>query len=225
MTIMIVTRIVRENSLPPPALLAKLMRNHIPTRLCACILGTLFSIAENVAQEPDKKPAPALLLRPFSSPIHWHSALVSKAKSSCVDELEQVSEVSANPESIKVKLKKAEKSNPTDDFKAEQVGNSRVEVEVQLDKALKTDQIKLSLQSPQQTLDHAILLITSDQLVTEVEPNPGFRQSQSIKTGQTYKGQSLPPKMLMSINSNSPLLNQSGSKHWRLDVVRLSIHM
>jgi hypothetical protein len=165
------------------------MSHRFLTRVALFVWGTLLSIAEIVGQEPEKKPAanpptPSIL---FTNPLAIAPGFKGKVILRGLN-LDQVNEVSAQPDSIKVKLKKAEKSNPSDDFKAEQVGNSRVEVEVQLATDIKDERISLTLKSKEQTISHELQLLSTDQLVNEVEPNPGFRQSQSIKLGQTVPG-------------------------------------
>jgi hypothetical protein len=165
------------------------MSHRFLTRLALFAWGALLSIAEIVGQESEKKPTdksptPSIL---FTNPLAIAPGFKGKVILRGMN-LEQVSEVSSKPDSIKVKLKKAEKSNPSDDFKAEQVGNSRVEVEVQLAPDIKDERITLTLKSKEQTISHELTLIANDQLFAEVEPNPGFRQSQSIKLGQLVTG-------------------------------------
>ena len=146
----------------------------------------LFAMACLQTLGQDKKPdeAPRLLL---SSPLGVTAGVASKVVLRGL-RLDQVSEVRVGEPPVSVKILSKGKVGVPQKQDLNRVGDSQIEVEIELPKEAKSGEIAVTVVAPSGTSIVHQLFVDAMPLVAEKEPNDGFRQAQEIKVGDVVEG-------------------------------------
>ncbi|QDU27633.1 hypothetical protein ETAA8_27210 [Anatilimnocola aggregata] len=161
-------------SAPSPALLA----------LVLCLSASAVHAQD---KPPEKKDPPKVLM---SLPL-----AISPGKLAQItlrgQRLDQATEVTmagidAAP---KVEVKKKEKATVPNGLKAEEIGDSQVQIEFTLPNDFDKPEVQLVVASADGTSQpYSMLVLPAEKLVAETEPNEAFRKPGSIALGQTTSG-------------------------------------
>ena len=156
--------------------------------LRGAILTSLLLLAVACFQTmgQDKKPdeAPRLLL---SSPLGVTAGVASKVVLRGL-RLDQVSEVRVGEPPVSVKILSKGKVGVPQKQDVNRVGDSQIEVEIELPKDAKSGEIAVTVVAPSGTSIVHQLFVDALPLVAEKEPNDGFRQAQPIAVPQIVDG-------------------------------------
>jgi hypothetical protein len=135
----------------------------------------------------EKKDLPKVLL---AAPLAISPGIVAQVTLRGL-KLDQASEVTLSgfESPSKIELKKKEKAVPPNGLNANEFGDSLVEVEFTLPAEFSGNEAQLTIMTPEGTTQpYSVLVLKTEQLLVEQEPNEAFRQCGSIKPGQTIAG-------------------------------------
>lgn len=143
--------------------------------------------AGSISPAQDKPEPPRII---FSAPL-----AVSPGKATAIilrglklDEATRV-EVIGVEGLTELPIKKKEKTGLPPQVDVKEAGDTHVEVELMLPEGFGGQTISLALEtSAGKTAPYELLVLPSDKLIAEAEPNGGFRQSQAIELGKYLAG-------------------------------------
>ena len=146
----------------------------------------LFAMAcfQTLGQEKKPDEAPRLLL---SSPLGVTAGVASKVVLRGL-RLDQVSEVRVGEPPVSAKILSKGKVGVPQKQDVNRVGDSQIEVEIELPKEAKSGETAVTVVAPSGTSLVHQLFVDAMPLVAEKEPNDGFRQAQEIKVGDVVEG-------------------------------------
>ncbi len=86
-------------------------------------------------------------------------------------------------------IKKKEKAGPPPQVDAKEAGDSLVEIELKLPERLSEPIVKLIVETPEGTTQpHELIVLSSDKLTVEGEPNERLAKAQPVELGRTIRG-------------------------------------
>lgn len=86
-------------------------------------------------------------------------------------------------------IKKKEKAGPPPQVDAKEAGDSLVEFDVKLPEGFSAASLMLVVETPEGTTQpHELLVLPSDKLTTETEPNERLSKAQPVELGRTIRG-------------------------------------
>lgn len=148
-------------------------------RILACAF-LLAAVIPARTQKPAEKapPSPKVLYTiPLFVPAGVKTKVLLRGKN-----LDTVKTVTSDIEGMKVKFVAARKAAPPNNYPVERLGDSEVEVEVELPKEAKSLTVELKLG------DDKISLAVASDVIPEKEPNDGFAQPQEIAVPSSVAG-------------------------------------
>jgi hypothetical protein len=153
--------------------------------VCCLLLAASFAAAQD--KPPEKKDQPKLLMAVplVVSPVAMAKITLRGLR------LDQTSEVAITgvDSPPKIEIKKKEKAAPPNGLNANEVGDSFIDVEFAVPESVDLKELQLVVTAPDgMSQPYALLVLPADKLVTETEPNEGFKKPGSIAAGQTIVG-------------------------------------
>lgn len=106
-------------------------------------------------------------------------------------QLDQATKVRAEgvPELSELPIKKKEKSGPPPQVDAKEAGDSLVEFELKLPEGFSAASVMLVVETPEGTAQpHELVVLPSDKLINESEPNERLAKAQPVELGRTIRG-------------------------------------
>lgn len=153
----------------------------------AALLVTLGTLALAQDKSPEKKDPPKLLM---AVPLVVSPGSLTKATLRGL-RLDQASEVAivGLDSPLKLDVKKKEKAGPPNGLTANEVGDSFIDVEFTAPDSAEMKELQLVVTTPEgMSQPYRLLVLPSDKLVSETEPNEAFKKPGSIAIGQTVVG-------------------------------------
>jgi hypothetical protein len=160
--------------------------NYTVSRLVAC-LAVLLAADSLLGQDKEKKDRPKLIV-PSALAVSPGQTVTLQIRGRKLDNAERVELPGVEPAS-EVSLKKKEKTGVPNQMTPEQVGDTLVEFELKLPDTLAGESIPIVVHTPDgATEPYELLVVASDGIVAETEPNDSFRQPQAVDAGKTIAG-------------------------------------
>jgi hypothetical protein len=155
-----------------------------PLTLCLFVL----TVTSTIAEEPKESPPPpppleAQLAIPFTIARGKTTRVIVRGRT-----LDQITSVEASSAAVTATIIEKGEAKLPEGWKAEQLGDRQVTIDVAVAEAFAADTVKLNLRSDSEATDIDLAIVPSEVLVDEKEPNRGFKDAQPLKLGSTVLG-------------------------------------